>query len=194
MSQACLFETGKSREHDYPRTHVETPTRMPPAAWRDMFAMELTLLEELKPATRGECHAARREIVKRLGNHGWDDGETPPCPWVRCRYHLHVDVEPVNVAQEDTMFASGDVVETHRIKVHESASPEHTCMLDAVDELHAQTDEEDDEDGAPRETRGGLMTDTEIAERLNISDEEVRKIHNKALAKLAGKRRLEVLR
>jgi DNA-directed RNA polymerase specialized sigma subunit len=36
------------------------------------------------------------------------------------------------------------------------------------------------------------MTDTEIAERLNISDEEVRKIHNKGLPKM--RRRLEIWR
>jgi DNA-directed RNA polymerase sigma subunit (sigma70/sigma32) len=69
-------------------------------------------------------------------------------------------------------------------------------VLDAVDDLHAQVDEEDvfDEwgDRAPRETRTGLMTDTEIAERLNISDEEVRKIHNKGLPKM--RRRLEIWR
>jgi hypothetical protein len=195
MSQTCLFEVPAERRHDYPATRTEVTRRMPAEQWREMFAKELEDLERLRPKTRGECHSARAALYASLPD---DDPvrAAAPCPWVRCRYNLLVDVEPVNEVQEDTMFGEGEVVETYKIKVHESAPFQHTCVLDAVDDLHAQVDEEDvfDEwgDRAPRETRTGLMTDTEIAERLNISDEEVRKIHNKGLPKM--RRRLEIWR
>lgn len=197
MSQGCLFGATPARRHDYPATRTEVARRMPAPEWRDMFTEELEELERLRPRTRGECHSARAAVYAAL-----PDGDpvktAAPCPWMRCQFHLHIDVDPVNEAQEDTMFGAGEVIETYRIKVHESAPMQHTCMLDAIDELHAQVDEEDEYDDwgdrAPRETRDGLMTDTEIAERLNISDEEVRKIHNKAVTKLAGKRHLKIWR
>lgn len=200
MSQPCLFDEPAKREHDYPKVHREVARRALGTGWEGMYAEELKDLERLRPLTRGECAPNRKALYASLP----DDSEVKaaaPCPWVSCRYHLHVDVEPITVAPRDSapnMFGEEqEPIETHNVIVHETANPKWTCMLDAIDAMHSQVDEpddDDDEDAPPRETRDGLMTDTEIAEMLGISDEKVRQIHKSGLAKLAGKRRLQVLR
>lgn len=202
MSQACLFREVEARTHEYPRVHREVSRRQLGEGWESMYAEELADLERLRPLTRGECAPNRKALYE-----GLPDGDpvkaAAPCPWVSCRFHLHADVEPITEAPRDTrvnMFGEApEPLETHRITVHETANPQWTCVLDAVDALHAQTDDPDSDDDeeeneSPRETRDGLMTDTQIAEMLGISDEKVRQIHLGAVAKLAKKRRLQVLR
>jgi len=139
---------------------------------RDEYAEEKRLLDVLQPKTRGDCHAARAAIYADLPD-GHPTKEQAPCPWMRCRYHLHMDVVPVVV----------DGVDADEVVHHQDAPYEHTCVLDAVD---AQGDAEapveralpvtmleELEDDYP-ETHDGLVTDKAIGRVLNLCDEAVR--------------------
>jgi hypothetical protein len=68
------------------------------------FAVELAEIEQQRPRTRAECRNGPR-----------------PCPWVGCRHHLYLEVNP----------------ETGTIKlVHPDKDPtelENTCSLDVAE-------------------------------------------------------------
>ncbi len=87
---------------------------------RDSLAPSLADLVHLRPKTRAECHDARDRLTAHLPA---DDPYRVhrPCPFVSCRFHLHVDVSPdgaiVVVSTEDMPL---DIA--------------HTCALDVIDE------------------------------------------------------------
>lgn len=62
------------------------------------------VLDEERPKTRGECRGGER-----------------PCPWVGCKYHLYLSVNPEN----------GSIVLT--FPDHEPWELKHTCALDVAD-------------------------------------------------------------
>lgn len=158
------------------------------------YAEEQEVLERLVPKKRSDCAGARAAVYADLP----DDHATKiaaPCPWMRCRYHLHLDVDPVVLDGNDA-----DMV-TH----HVEAPYEHTCLLDIVDSINARPafgpvanddvvegDEDDDDEVPPKvETNEGNMTDGAIGQILNVSDELVRQIWNKAIERMSAQRRLK---
>jgi len=97
--------------------------------------LALPLVGVKRPVTRGDCeHAAR------------------PCPWVSCKYHLYLDVDP----------------ETGSLKINFPGVPpdelgllEDTCVLDVAD-------------------RGGITFDA-VGELLNVTRERARQLEASGL-------------
>lgn len=154
----------------------------------DLFAQvdyveEKRRLDLLQPKTRGECHAARAAMYADLPD-GHPTKEQAPCPWMRCRYHLHLDVVPVVI----------DGMDADEVVHHQDAPYDHTCVLDAVDALSEYVGESDPE-RAPKtieeeladeefpETNDGLATDQAIGRVLNMCDESVRLLWRSGLKK-----------
>ncbi len=86
-----------------------------------------------------------------------------PCPWVRCRSHLAIDVHP----------QSGSIKPNHPLDDFDAMPA--TCALDVV-AAHP--------DGVTLETVAGL---------LNVTRERVRQIEERALARLAARTPGDVL-
>lgn len=78
------------------------------------YRRELQALEALRPKTRSECAPRRLALVSHL-EEGDERRVHAPCPWVRCRFHLHTDVAP----DGSITFIGGDL--------------SRTCVLDVVD-------------------------------------------------------------
>lgn len=76
---------------------------------------------QIRPKTRADCHTVRDRLTAHL-----DDADPyrvhRPCPFVSCRYHLHVDVE------EATGVVTVMSTETTPLDIA------HTCVLDVIDE------------------------------------------------------------
>jgi hypothetical protein len=77
-------------------------------------AADLAELDRLRPKTRAECHANRMKIMRV------DSIEKAPCPWMGCRFHLHLDKSQVGALQH--------------IKLYDGPE-DHTCVLDEVDNM-----------------------------------------------------------
>ena len=88
---------------DRPRARTIAPRRLSKEELRQGEALFLMVGED-RPQTREECKALTR-----------------PCPWVSCRHHLYLDVNP----------------ETHSIKLNfphlEVWEMKETCSLDVAD-------------------------------------------------------------
>lgn len=122
-----------------------------------MLAMGLQVLVDGEtfepPRTRGDCL------------DGGSNAERP-CPWVRCKYHLAIDVER----------ATGRVTEHGEV-----AEMPHTCALDiAAHPLEFEN---------PRAGRAASVIDSAstleaIGDVLGVTRERVRQIEVKALQKL----------
>jgi hypothetical protein len=99
-------------------------------------------LDQLRPRTRADCENGPR-----------------PCPWVSCKHHLYLDVNPG----------------TGSIKLNfpdlEPWELQHTCALDRAD------------DGAGE---GGLTLE-EVGDALNVTRERIRQMEEQALARAGGK-------
>lgn len=140
------------------------------ASFDDAGEPELAALDLLRPRIRSQCAPVRASIVAHL------DIDDPvraaaPCPFVSCRYHLHVDRS------------------ARRIELHPEAPWEHTCVLDVVDSVAAPAEEPDVEDSGPRrldELGEGLSYEM-IAPILGSSHEHVRDVEHHALWKVAPK-------
>lgn len=97
-----------------------------------------------RPRTRGECPITR------------------PCPWVSCRYHLYLDVNP---------HTGRLIISFPEQKPWELAE---TCALDV----------------AERAARKGGFTLHEVSKQMNITRERVRQIEFRALERLGINARL----
>jgi hypothetical protein len=86
-----------------------TPTkRAAHQAWRRRrAARRLPLVSDVRPAVRADCLPGGRNAAR-------------PCPFVRCRYHLYLDVKPSGGIKLN--FPDREVHELHE-----------TCALDVAD-------------------------------------------------------------
>jgi hypothetical protein len=104
--------------HDYPETVtfvVRESDRVNLALVDAQEAQDLADLERLRPRNRTQCHPNRMKILQV------DSIDKAPCPWLGCKYHLHLDKRRVGLLD--------------RVTVHTSAPWEHTCVLDEVDSM-----------------------------------------------------------
>jgi len=104
-----------------------------------------------RPATRAECP------------------DTRPCPWVGCRYHMYLDVNP-RIGSIKINFPD--------LEPWELAE---TCALDVAERM---AEREPDQEGRH-------ATFDEIGELMNISRERGRQIEAKALARMRRHGRLK---
>lgn len=154
----------------------------------DLFAQvdyveEKRRLDMLQPKTRGECASARAAMYEDLPD-GHPTKEQAPCPWMRCRYHLHLDVVPVVI----------DGLDADEVVHHQDAPYEHTCVLDFIEasepavhetkpERAPSTMMEELEYEERPETNDGLVTDQAIGQALSLCDESVRLLWRSGLKK-----------
>lgn len=142
---------------------------MPIAETGPATAGELASVERLWPRTRDRCGPVRAMLVR-----SWPAGHpvriAKPCPFVRCQFHLHVDVEA-----EDIYY-------------HPKAPIEHTCVLDVVEAIG---DGHETVDVGPRrmDETGAGMSLAAIGEVLGLSHETVRSIETLARSRIANKMR-----
>lgn len=101
-------------------------------------------LDAKRPTTRAECPESR------------------PCPWVGCRYHLYLDVNPKTGALR-LRFPDRDPLEMAE-----------SCALDV----------------AERSARQGGLTLKEVGRALNLTKERIRQIQVEALDNMGEDRHL----
>ena len=99
--------------------------------------------DDERPRTRGECPKSR------------------PCPWVGCRYHLYLDINPKTGAIR-LLYPDKEPWELAE-----------TCALDV----------------AERAGRRGGLTLKEVGNTLNLTRERIRQIQVEAVGKLGAYRR-----
>ena len=106
----------------------------------EALAGVIRLADRLRPKTRAECIDGPR-----------------PCPWVSCRHHLYLDVNPVK--------QNGTIKENFpHLEPHELEGRLESCSLDVAD--------------------GGTTSSERVAELLNLTRERVRQIEDRALKKI----------
>ena len=114
---------------------------------------------EPRPATRGDCAAAR----------GVDEAGNPrPCPWVSCKHHL-----AVHVTRAGTLEIMGSVIAGDDPMDLDLESLRATCSLDVADETRLS---------------GDMPSVEMLGELLDITRQRVRQIEVSALAKGESRR------
>lgn len=105
--------------------------------------------------------------------HGWDQAWEPdrdlcrdgprPCPWIRCKHHLYVEVNSYGTIRLNFPAVPPDAMETLI----------STCSLDEADKAEAH-----------REATGRGMTLQRVADRMGMTLERARQIQGEALRKI----------
>lgn len=103
-----------------------------------------------------------------------------PCPWVGCKYHLYVDVHPT----------SGRLIWVHS---EEFEGHKRTPDIDSIFALVDQTFDEGHPTCALDLAEQGGMTLEDIGSTMHLTRERIRQIEAKALEKLKGRAKKELV-
>lgn len=134
-----------------------------------------------RPRTRGDCQtlaerlADYEQICAERHAQGLSAPDFPqptedgfnaarPCPFVSCRHHLLLDVNSQNGHLVKTVDFDEDDDESVSFTLH---ARQETCLLDAIG--------------------NGKLTQTNVAELLNVSQERVLYIERRAMARARGR-------